>query len=116
MSGDYVHKKLIGIKLLHTIIWAILAGMICYIVYAGISDKITPFVYFSIGAIILECLVLVYFQWKCPLTLLARKYSNSDTPNFDIYLPVWLAKHNKTIFSTLYVVGVALVIWRLTIN
>jgi hypothetical protein len=33
--------------------------------------------------------------------------------NFDIYLPEWLARYNKEIFGTLYVVGLvfALVRW-----
>jgi hypothetical protein len=31
----------------------------------------------------------------------------------DIYLPVWVAVHNKTIFGTLFVVGLLLVVWRL---
>ncbi|MBK8566175.1 MAG: hypothetical protein IPN76_23250 [Saprospiraceae bacterium] len=107
------NRKLIAVKLFHTAIWAILAGLVFYILYAGISGNITPIVYFAIGAIVLETLVLVGFSWRCPLTLVAQKYTDEDSPNFDIYLPAWLAKHNKTIFSILYVVGVVLVMWRL---
>ncbi len=110
------NKKLVAVKLLHTAIWAILAGLVFYILYAGISGNITSIVYFAIGAIVLETLVLVGFSWRCPLTLVAQKYTTDDSPNFDIYLPAWLAKHNKTIFSILFVAGVAMVAWRLLNN
>ena len=32
--------------------------------------------------------------------------------NFDIYLPVWLAKYNKLIFGSLYVASVAFALVR----
>jgi hypothetical protein len=110
------NRKLIAVKLLHTAIWAILAGLVFYILYAGISGRITSIAYFAIGAIIVETLVLAGYGWRCPLTLVAQKYTDANSPNFDIYLPAWLAKHNKTIFSILYVVGVALVAWRVLNN
>jgi len=37
-----------------------------------------------------------------PLTLIAGNYSNSQKDNFDIFLPNWLAKHNKLIFTTIF--------------
>ena len=42
---------------------------------------------------------------RCPLTDLASRYTDERTDNFDIYLPLWLARSNKTIFGTLFVVG-----------
>ena len=62
------------------------------------------------GAVVGEGLVLAIFKMSCPLTLVARKYSNSQAANFDIYLPEWLAKNNKVIFTTLYLVGAVLVV------
>ena len=34
--------------------------------------------------------------------------------NFDIYLPLWLARYNKLIFGAIYLAGIAytLVLWR----
>jgi hypothetical protein len=48
----------------------------------------------------------------CPLTVMARKYSDSEKDNFDIFLPIWLAKYNKLIFTTLYVIGLIIVLMR----
>jgi hypothetical protein len=40
-----------------------------------------------------------------PLSSLAGRYTEERADNFDIYLPLWLARRNKTIFGTLFVVG-----------
>jgi hypothetical protein len=36
---------------------------------------------------------------------LAARYTMDRAENFDIYLPLWLARHNKTIFGTIFVAG-----------
>ncbi len=38
-------------------------------------------------------------------TDLAARYTEDRRGNFDIYLPVWLARQNKTIFGTLFLAG-----------
>jgi hypothetical protein len=62
--------------------------------------------------VIAEGIVLIIFKMFCPLTLIARKYSNSDKDNFDIFLPNWLARYNKIIFTTIYLVSVIIVLLR----
>jgi len=49
----------------------------------------------------------LFNKWRCPLTSVAARYTSDRRPNFDIYLPEWLAEHNKLIFGALYVAGVA---------
>ena len=100
------------IKLLHTLIWLFFVVVIFYVVYSGITGKITTYTWISIALVVGEGLVLLMFKMFCPLTVLARKYSDSNKPNFDIYLPAWLAKYNKVIFTTIFVTGVLLVLWR----
>jgi hypothetical protein len=56
--------------------------------------------------------VLLANRWKCPLTDLAEKYTDDRSPNFDIYLPNWLARHNKTIFGALFVLNEGIVLWK----
>ena len=106
-------KKLFMVKLIHTIIWCIFVAAIMYVCYAGMFNKIDRLVWYCVGAVLLECIVLLINKWTCPLTPLARKYSNSHSHNFDIYLPEWLAKHNKTLFSIIFLVGLLLVLWRI---
>jgi hypothetical protein len=107
--------KLIIIKLLHTLIWFIFVSFIFYILYSGITGKITTFTWIAIFSIVGEGLILLIFRMYCPLTLIARKYSDSQKDNFDIYLPNWLAKHNKTIFTSIYLIGVVIVLARMLI-
>jgi hypothetical protein len=104
--------KLIFIKLIHTAIWLFFVAIILYILYCGLADELTTFTGVAIGLVILEGLILLIFKMKCPLTLLARKYSQSVKDNFDIYLPNWLARYNKLIFTSLYLIGVVLVGYR----
>ena len=83
--------------------------------YEVITDKITAFFWIGIGLIIIEFLVLLYFKMICPLTILGRKYSNSTKENFDIYLPNWLAKYNKQIYTTFFILIIIVLIYR-TLN
>ncbi len=103
------------IKFLHTIIWAFLASMIFYILYAGISGNITKWVWIAIGIVVLEIFALLLNGWVCPLTPIAAKYTHERQDNFDIYLPLWLARNNKIIFSILFIAGVLLVVGRVFI-
>jgi hypothetical protein len=34
-------------------------------------------------------------------------YTDDRRDNFDIYLPVWIARHNKAVFGSLFGAGVA---------
>ncbi len=104
--------KLQAIKLVHTLIWVFFVTVIFYVVYCGIADQVNPLTWVAVGAVILEGLVLLVFKMFCPLTLMARKYSDSQKDNFDIYLPNWLAKYNKQIFTTIFVIGLILVVLR----
>ena len=105
-------NKLLTIKLIHTLIWVIFVSVIFYIVYSGITDTVNTYTWAGIGLIIGEGLVLLLFKMSCPLTVVARKYSDSQKDNFDIFLPNWLAKHNKLIFTSIFIVGLGLVVYR----
>ena len=104
------NNKLLTVKLIHTLIWLFFVLVIFYIVYSGVSNNITIYTWIGIGLIIGEGFVLLIFKMFCPLTLIARKYSDSQKDNFDIFLPNWLAKHNKVIFTSIFLAGVVLVL------
>jgi len=105
-------QKLKMIKLTHTIIWCIFVVAILYVCYAGVFNKVNNIVWYCIGAVVIEGIVLLVNKWKYPLTSIAYKYTNNHSVGFDIYLPAWLAKHNKAVFTSLFVIGLLLVIWR----
>jgi hypothetical protein len=104
--------KLILLKTLHTIIWLFFNVLLGYMAYAVIANRIDRYVWIGIGLVVLEGLVLLVFNKMCPLTLVARQYSDSTKDNFDIYLPNWLAKYNKLIYTTIFILIVFGVIYR----
>lgn len=105
--------KLNIIKGMHSVIWIFFNVVIIYLYWAVISGKIDKWVWMGIGLILCEGLVLLLFKRSCPITLIARRYSSSTKENFDIFLPNWLAKYNKLIYITLFVVVLVLLFFRL---
>ena len=60
-----------------------------------------------VGIVFVEVLVIALNRGQCPLTPLAARYTSDRAPNFDIFLPSWLARYNKQVFGALYLAGVA---------
>lgn len=96
-------NKLTLIKILHTAIWVFFNIVLVYLFFAVITGRIGVLFWLGILAYAAEFVILLYYRWNCPLTFWARNYSDSKKDNFDIYLPNWIAKHNKTIYSILIV-------------
>ncbi len=105
--------KLILIKTIHTAVWLFFNVVIFYLLYAVIINKIDKWVWICMGLIILEGVILLIFKNICPVTLIARKYSTSEKDNFDIYLPNWLARHNKKIYTSIVLIAVVILVYRL---
>jgi hypothetical protein len=93
--------KLTLIKIIHTLVWLFFNVVIFYMLYAVLVNKIDRWLWIGYGLIILEGLTLLLCKMYCPLTIWARKYSDSIKNNFDIYLPEWLAKYNKAIYTSI---------------
>ena len=64
------------------------------------------------GAVLVECAILACNRGRCPLTSLARRYTDERRDNSDIYLPLWLARNNKVIFGALFLVSELYVLAR----
>lgn len=107
------NTKLILVKSLHTLIWVFFNVVIFYLLYAVVVDQIDKWVWICIGLIVLEGLVLAIYRLRCPLTIVAEKYSDSKKDNFDIYLPNWLAKYNKEIYTTIFSIALVILVYRL---
>jgi hypothetical protein len=106
-------QKLVTIKLIHTAIWVFFNVVIFYLLYAVLINKIDKWIWIGLSLIFLEGVVLLIFKNICPVTLVARKYSSSDRDNFDIYLPEWLARYNKQVYSSIVVLIMIILLVRL---
>src|SRR5580704_11123676 len=94
-----------AIKVAHTVVWVFLAGCTLAIPLAAWRGEHLAALWLAV-IVLGEVVVLGLNRWRCPLTSVAARYTPDRRANFDIYLPEWLAKNNKTIFGLIYVVGV----------
>ena len=108
------NTELISVKIIHTVIWLFFNVVLFYMAYAVIMNKINKFVWIGIGLILMEGIVLLVFNKMCPLTIVARQYSDSTKDNFDIYLPNWLAKYNKFIYTTFFIIIICGIVYRIS--
>ncbi len=100
-----------AIKGAHTIVWAFFAGCILAIPYVSWRGEHRAAAWLA-AIVFVEAVVLVLNKWRCPLTSVAARYTDDRRANFDIYLPEWLAKHNKLIFGAPYFAGVVFALAR----
>lgn len=99
-----MRRRLIAIKTLHTVVWAFFASCVVLIPVTALMGRSN--VAAVLCAIVsIEVIVLAVNAWRCPLTGVAARYTADRQPNFDIYLPQWLARYNKEIFGPLFVAG-----------
>jgi hypothetical protein len=103
--------SLAAIRLLHTVVWACFVAVILAIPVAAWHGRFDLFAVFTM-IVLVEVLVLVLNRLRCPLTGVAARYTDDRRDNFDIYLPLWLARYNKQIFGALFVLGVGFGLWR----
>jgi hypothetical protein len=111
MTGSSERNALRTVKIAHTLVWAFFAGSIFAIPAFSFRQEHQIALGF-IGIVSIEVLILAFNRMSCPLTSIAARYTNDRRANFDIYLPEWLARHNKTIFGSLYAVGILIAIVR----
>jgi hypothetical protein len=99
------------IKLLHTVIWSIFAGCILLIPVLGLLRRFRVAA-LLIGIVLVECVVVAANHFRCPLTNLASRHTADRAPNFDIFLPVWLARYNQLLFGSVFLIGALFVLHR----
>lgn len=90
-----------AIKVVHTIVW--LFFVVCILAIPLFTARAQYSVAGLFAAIVgVEVGILAVNRMRCPLTGVAARYTADRRANFDIYLPEFLARHNKSIFGTLY--------------
>jgi len=110
-TPKHAAAALVAVKIIHTIAWAFFAGCILAIPVASWRGKHVGAAWLA-AIVFIEVAILVVNGWRCPLTSVAARFTEDRRDNFDIYLPEWLARHNKLIFGVLFVVGLVFAIAR----
>lgn len=94
-------------------VWALFAGCIVAIPLFAWRGLLT-WAAVLIAIVFVEVIVLAANRMRCPLTDVAARFTDDRADNFDIYLPVWLARYNKVIFGALFAAGVLITLARWT--
>jgi polyferredoxin len=112
-KANHSASALVVVKVAHTAAWTFFAGCIIAIPVASWRGHHAAAAWLAC-IVLVEVVILMVNGWRCPLTTLAARFTEDRRDNFDIYLPLWLARHNKLIFGVLYGLGVAFayVRWR----
>jgi uncharacterized membrane protein len=109
---DRMARRLRAVKVVHTVVWAFFVACIVGMPLAALAGRFG--LALALGGLVAgEVAVLALNGWRCPLTAVAARYTEERRDNFDIYLPLWLARYNKQVFGALFAVGlvVALGCW-----
>jgi len=93
-----------AVKLVDTLAWAFFAGCIVLLPFAAWSNRFDCALALVV-IVMVEVLILAFNGFRCPLTAVAARYTEDRRDNFDIYLPLWLARYNKQIFGSLFAAG-----------
>jgi len=101
------------VKVIHTVIFALLSGCVFYVLASGAFNRITSWTWVAVVAIVVEGLVLLASGGRCPLTAVAERLGASDGSVSDIFLPRWFAARIFPICTVLFLLGCALVAARL---
>lgn len=92
------------IRMAHTLAWAVFAGAIVAIPAVTLAGHLRAAAWLS-ALVWIEVAILAANRMRCPLTGIAARYTDDRSDNFDIFLPAWLARHNKLLFGTLFAAG-----------
>ena len=104
-------ESLRTVKVVHTAVWAFFASCVVAIPLCAALGRLA-LAAALIAIVLCECAVLLLNRFRCPLTAIAAQYTDDRRDNFDIFLPEWLARHNKTIFGALYIFGILATVTR----
>jgi len=99
------------VRAVHTGAWLFFVAWILGIFVAAWSGALA-WAGICIAIVAVEVGILAVNGLRCPLTDVAARYTDERSPNFDIYLPRWLAQYNKEIFGPLYLFGILLTLYQ----
>lgn len=103
---------LVWLKTFHTLIWMVMTAANFLAFILAWQGKFNAWFWWAVGLLLLETLIIATNQWRCPITNIAERYTSDRRPNFDIYLPEWLARYNVRIFTVLILLETLAVLIR----
>ncbi len=109
---DLKHLAIVAIKTIHTAIFGMVSSSILYIFVSGVRGRSSRWTLPTILIVIAESAVFFGNHWRCPLTQLTEKLGASKGQVTDIFLPRWFAQRIPQIYTPLFIIGLAGLIWH----
>jgi hypothetical protein len=100
------------IKLVHTIIYLLMSGLLLGFLYEVIADRITLMTWLAVGVLLIEGIVLMVNGWHCPLETYGKGIGAIRADEADIYLPKWFANQIFPVSSSLFAFALVLLGFR----
>jgi hypothetical protein len=104
--------KVFLIKLGHSLIYLFMSFCLGYLFYASVTATYDWRLFFAMGIILLETVVLALSGWRCPLSIWARKLGDETGNDLlsDYLLPNWAAKLTVPFCSLVFISGLVLLV------
>ena len=99
--------------MVHTLAFFVLSGCVLLVLYSGAAGVVTRWTWAGMIMIVAEGLALASCGGRCPLTVLAERQGAIEPGVADIFLPKWFADRIFPLCTSIFVLGCALVAWRL---
>lgn len=106
-------KLIYYIKLIHSLLFILIVVCTVYVFITAALDQISALTWWAFGVALAELLILMFNNWRCPLTELAEERGAEVGSVADLFLPKWLSDHLFTIFGIVFTVVSLLLIWQL---
>lgn len=104
--------RLTAVRVLHTVIYLIMAVSALLVLYAGVTGASGPWLWLAVGLVITESLVFIGGGMKCPLTAVAVRYGARRDGAYDTLFPDRITRHTATLFGPIMVAGLILILAR----
>ena len=95
-------RSITVIKLVHTIVFVLLSGLLAILVYEVVADRMTFLTWVAVTLFLAETVVLIVNGWRCPLTGMAEKLGSAHGQITDTLLPKWFADRVFHIYGVLF--------------
>lgn len=103
------------IKLIHSLLFILIVVCTIYVLVTAALDQVNQLTWWAFGIVIVEMLILLLNNWRCPLTDLAEHRGADVGSVADLFLPKQLSDHLFTIFGIAFLMTCLLLIWRIVV-
>jgi hypothetical protein len=109
LTASHDPVKLAVVKVVHTIIYIVMAAATVYVFASGITGRRERLLLIAVSLVAVEGVVFFANGMRCPLTQLAQKYGDSSGHVGDTLFPEACTRYTFRGFGTLYTIGVLLI-------